>query len=260
MPEGYSSLGGQVLLPSDTDKTPAGSSGGSAAATAAGLAALTIGMETSTDTAQLIAPAGVAGVVGLKPTRRARQPHRRPAGRQVAGLARPDRPHGLRRRDWRSSAIAGPDPSDPATAGAPTGAGLHCRASRRPRLQGKRIAVISSATAPYPAVVSALQAAGATTVVKTIPTPSPNPASIVSTEFKRDLNVYLSHPDASRSQAPSARCRSRTSSTTTSPTRSRGSSTSRASCSPRRRSTSPTRRPRRPTRRTSPPARPRTRR
>ncbi len=28
MPEGYSSLGGQVLLPSDTDKTPAGSSAG----------------------------------------------------------------------------------------------------------------------------------------------------------------------------------------------------------------------------------------
>ena len=68
MPEGYSSLGGQVLLPSDTDKTPAGSSGGSAAATASGLAALTVGVETSTDTAQLIAPAGVAGVVGLKPT------------------------------------------------------------------------------------------------------------------------------------------------------------------------------------------------
>ncbi|BCB89639.1 hypothetical protein Psuf_069520 [Phytohabitans suffuscus] len=68
MPKGYSSLGGQVLLPSDTDKTPAGSSGGSAAATASGLAALTIGMETSTDTAQLLAPADAAGVVGLKPT------------------------------------------------------------------------------------------------------------------------------------------------------------------------------------------------
>src|SRR6185295_13983151 len=68
MPAGYSSLGGQVLLPSDTDKTPAGSSAGSAAATAAGLAALTVGLETSTDTAQLISPAGVAGVVGLKPT------------------------------------------------------------------------------------------------------------------------------------------------------------------------------------------------
>ena len=68
LPEGYSSLGGQVLLPSDTDKTPAGSSAGSAAATAAGLAALTIGLETSPDTAQLIAPAGVAGVVALKPS------------------------------------------------------------------------------------------------------------------------------------------------------------------------------------------------
>ena len=61
MPEGYSSLGGQVLLPSDTDKTPAGSSAGSAAATAAGLAALTVGLETSTDTAQMIAPAGRRG-------------------------------------------------------------------------------------------------------------------------------------------------------------------------------------------------------
>ena len=68
MPEGYSSLGGQVLLPSDTDKTVAGSAAGSAAATAAGLAALTVGLETSTDTAQMIAPAGVAGVVALKPT------------------------------------------------------------------------------------------------------------------------------------------------------------------------------------------------
>ncbi len=58
MPEGYSSLGGQVLLPSDTDKTPGGSSAGSAAATAEGLAALTVGLETSTDTAQMIAPAG----------------------------------------------------------------------------------------------------------------------------------------------------------------------------------------------------------
>ena len=97
MPEGYSSLGGQVLLPSDTDKTPAGSSGGSAAATAAGLAALTVGLETSTDTAQLIAPAGVAGVVGLKPTVGRVSRDGRAAGREVAGLAGPDHPDGLRR-------------------------------------------------------------------------------------------------------------------------------------------------------------------
>ncbi|WP_053227163.1 amidase family protein [Solirubrobacter soli] len=68
MPEGYSSLGGQVLLPSDTDKTPAGSAAGAAAATAAGFAALAVGLETSTDTAQIVAPAGAAGVVALKPS------------------------------------------------------------------------------------------------------------------------------------------------------------------------------------------------
>ena len=91
MPEGYSSLGGQVMLPSDTDKTPAGSSGGSAAATASGLAALTVGMETSTDTAQLIAPAGVAGVVGLKPTVGLVSRDGVLPGRQDAGRAGPDR-------------------------------------------------------------------------------------------------------------------------------------------------------------------------
>src|SRR4029079_1382577 len=37
LPEGYSSLGGQVLLPSDTDKTPAGSSAGPGPAAAARL-------------------------------------------------------------------------------------------------------------------------------------------------------------------------------------------------------------------------------
>jgi hypothetical protein len=40
-------------------------------------------------------------------------------------------------------------------------------------------------------VLTALTAAGATTVVKTIGTPSPNPPSIVPSEFRRDLNAYL---------------------------------------------------------------------
>jgi hypothetical protein len=100
-------------------------------------------------------------------------------------------PIGKTVRDVATSldAIAGPDPADPATAGAPSGsftAGLSTNA-----LQGKRIAVVTTTTAPYPAVVSALQAAGATTTAVTIGTPSPNPPSIVGTEFKRDLNAYL---------------------------------------------------------------------
>ena len=48
MPQGYSSLGGQVLLPSDTNNV-GGSSAGSAAAVSAGFAPR-VGMETTTDT------------------------------------------------------------------------------------------------------------------------------------------------------------------------------------------------------------------
>ena len=68
MPQGYSSLGGQVLLPSDTNKSVGGSSGGSTAAVSAGYAPLAIGSETSPDSAGLITPAANAGLVALKPT------------------------------------------------------------------------------------------------------------------------------------------------------------------------------------------------
>ena len=195
LPDGYSSLGGQVLLPSDTDKTPAGSSAGSAAATASGLAAMTVGMETSTDTAQLISAAGVAGVVGLKPT----------VGLVSRDGVLPvaksqDSPGPLTRTVYDAAlqlqAIAGEDAADPATVGAPAPpdylAGLVPGA-----LAGKRVAVINSNTAPYPAAVAAIQALGATTVVKTIGNPSPNPPSIVTREFERDLNAYLADTEGS---------------------------------------------------------------
>ena len=197
MPDGYSSLGGQVLVPSDTDPGPGGSSGGSAAATASGMAAMTVGMETSTDAAaasvggaQMITPAGTNGVVALKPTvglvSRAGVLPVAKSQDSIGPIART-----VRDAATLLQATAGPDPADPATVGTPAvpnyTAGLTNSA-----LSGKRVAVISSTTAPYPAVVSALQAAGATTVVKTVGTPSPNPASIVTTEFKRDLNSYLS--------------------------------------------------------------------
>jgi Asp-tRNA(Asn)/Glu-tRNA(Gln) amidotransferase A subunit family amidase len=58
-------------------------------------------------------------------------------------------------------------------------------------LGGKRVAVIDSNAAAYPAAVTAIQGLGATTVVKTIGTPSPDSPSIVMSEFKRDLNAYL---------------------------------------------------------------------
>lgn len=187
-PEGYSSLGGQVLLPSDTDKTPAGSSAGSAAATAAGLAAATIGLQTSPDTAQLIAPSGVAGVVGLKPT------VGRVSRTGVLGVARTQDapgPIGKTVRDVATTlqVIGARDSADGATAAAPTGvnylSGLTTTA-----LRGKRVGVVSSTTAPYPDAVAAIQAAGATTVTRT-PTAFTAPPSIVLREFERDLEAYL---------------------------------------------------------------------
>ncbi|GAA0986143.1 hypothetical protein GCM10009555_062900 [Acrocarpospora macrocephala] len=189
LPKGYSSLAGQVLLPSDTDKTPAGSSAGSAAATASGLAAFTVGMETSLDSAQLVAPADAAGVVGLKPTvglvSRA----------GVLPVARSqDAPGPIARTVYDTASaltvLAGPDAADPATAGAPVKdytAGLTTTA-----LQGKKIAVVANTAEPYATMVSKLQSLGATTTQVTIGAPNPDPASIVAREFKRDLNGYLS--------------------------------------------------------------------
>ena len=65
MANGYSSLGGQVLNPYDLDAGTSGSSSGSGAAAAAGLAAITIGTETS---GSIVSPAAQQGIVGLRPT------------------------------------------------------------------------------------------------------------------------------------------------------------------------------------------------
>jgi amidase len=188
-PEGYSSLGGQVLLPSDTDKTPAGSSAGSAAATASGLAALAIGLQTGSDGAQLIAPAGVAGVVGLKPT------VGRVSRKGILPVAKTqDSPGPIARTVTDAAvllqAIAGVDLGDPATLGTPPVpnylSGLVPGA-----LSGKRVAVVSSNVVPYQTAVATLTALGATTAQITVPATDVLPPSIVLREFERDLNAYL---------------------------------------------------------------------
>jgi len=65
MPSGYSSRGGQVLNPFNREKTPSGSSSGSAVAVAAGLCTVSIGTETS---GSIVYPAANNGIVGIKPT------------------------------------------------------------------------------------------------------------------------------------------------------------------------------------------------
>lgn len=62
---GWSGRGGQTRNPHVLDRSPCGSSSGSAVAVAAGLAPLAIGTETN---GSIICPAAVNGVVGIKPT------------------------------------------------------------------------------------------------------------------------------------------------------------------------------------------------
>ncbi|HEX4482893.1 MAG TPA: amidase family protein, partial [Solirubrobacteraceae bacterium] len=199
MPQGYSSLGGQALLPSDTNKTVGGSSGGSAAAVSAGIAPLAIGLETATsEGAQLVAPAGNAGVVGLKPTtglvsRTGVMPVARsqdspgPIGQTVADVA------------TALGAIAGPDPSDPATAGQPSTLPSYTAGLSTTALSGKKVAVISSTTAPYPTAVSELTTLGATTKVVTPGAASKTP-SVIPYEFHAGLDSDLaSEPTGAKS-------------------------------------------------------------
>jgi amidase len=65
MPSGYSSLGGQVLNPYDTSLTPCGSSSGSGAAAALGLATVAVGSETD---GSILCTSDAQSLVGVKPT------------------------------------------------------------------------------------------------------------------------------------------------------------------------------------------------
>jgi Asp-tRNA(Asn)/Glu-tRNA(Gln) amidotransferase A subunit family amidase len=224
--QGYSSLGGQVLDSYDTDKTPAGSSAGSASALSSGLAAATIGLQSSqsgltttgtTDstlaTASAVLPASVMGVDALKPTvgRTSRvgvlgaaksQDSPTPMATTITGLAQ------------AMNAVAGIDPSD--TEVVATGASPADYASGlSTSLAGKTINVLPTVAttnaftvtnAPgYNDAITALTTAGGTASTKTISstagTQPTTPASVLSREFRRDLNAYLAtgHSGASGS-------------------------------------------------------------
>jgi len=111
---GWSGRGGQTRNPYALDRTPCGSSSGSAAAVAANFCAAGIGTETD---GSIVCPSSINGVVGLKPTVglvsragivpiSATQDTAGPMCRTVADAA------------ILLGAIAGVDPRDPATAAA----------------------------------------------------------------------------------------------------------------------------------------------
>jgi len=134
---GWSAVGGLVRNPYSLDRTACGSSSGSGAAIAAGLAAIAIGTETD---GSVICPAAMNGVVGLKPTVglvsrthivpiSPEQDTAGPMTRTVADTAA------------LLAAIAGSDPTDPATREADARKADYLKALDRNALKGARIGV-----------------------------------------------------------------------------------------------------------------------
>jgi amidase len=196
---GWSTLGGQTANPHGTGRNPSGSSSGSAAAVAVGLAPLSVGTETD---GSIISPASACGVVGLKPTLglvsrtgivpiSAAQDTAGPMTCCVADAAA------------LLTALAGPDPADPVTAQAAARPADYAAFLDRGALRGARLGIwrdASKAAVPatrdlLDAAVERLCACGAEI---TDPVDLPEAEQIgepeltaLLHEFKHDLNVYL---------------------------------------------------------------------
>jgi amidase len=195
---GWSAVGGQTRSPYALDRSPCGSSSGSAVAVAAGEAPAAIGTETD---GSITCPAAVNGVVGLKPTvglvSRAR----------IVPISTSQDTPGPIAIDVRTAArllgaIAGSDPADPATREADAHRGDYAAGLRTTALQGTRIGVLRFATGWSPAVdavfaraLDVLRAQGAILVdVARGPDRAAAGAAetiILDSEFKAGIATYL---------------------------------------------------------------------
>jgi amidase len=196
---GWSTLGGQTANPWGEGRNPSGSSSGSAAAVAAGLAPLAVGTETD---GSIISPAAACGVVGVKPTLglisrsgivpiTAAQDTAGPMAGCVADAA------------VLLDALAGPDPEDPATSRAAGQPGGHPGSLRPGALAGARLGIWrGGCKAASPATVAVLdeavdrlRGAGAE-VIDDVGMPGADEIeepelTAMRHEFAHDLNAYL---------------------------------------------------------------------
>ena len=194
---GWSAVGGLVKNPYALDRSPCGSSAGTGAAIAAGLAGGGIGTETD---GSITCPAAINGIVGLKPTVglvsrthivpiSPSQDTAGPMTRTVADAAA------------ILTAIAGSDPADPATAEADAHKTDYLKALDPKALKGARIGVLRitagrspQADAVFEQALATLKAAGAVPVDVKAPELDPigvAEQTILRTEFKASLDAYL---------------------------------------------------------------------
>lgn len=194
---GWSAVGGLTRNPHALDRSACGSSAGSGAATAAGLAAAAIGTETD---GSVTCPSAMNGIVGLKPTvGLVSRTH-------IVPISHSQDTAGPMARNVRDAAIllgtiAGSDPADPATADADRHRADYVAILDPKALQGKRIGVMRFAAGFNPEVdrlfaiaIDQMRSAGATIVE--IPTFDSKPAKaaegvVLASEFKTDINAYL---------------------------------------------------------------------
>ncbi len=192
---GWSAVGGLTKNPHALDRNSCGSSSGSGSATAAGLAAGSIGTETD---GSITCPAGVNGVVGFKPT----------VGlvsrRYIVPISHSQDTAGPMTRSVRDAAImltamAGTDPQDAATADADTWRGDYSKGLSVDALKGMRIGVLRAPNvdaALFDAALATLKAGGADVVMldgskidrQKI---GQGEFKVLLTELKADLATYL---------------------------------------------------------------------
>ncbi|GAB3514675.1 amidase [Pseudoxanthomonas daejeonensis] len=201
---GWSSIGGQTRNPYALDRSPCGSSSGTAVAVAANLAVVGVGTETD---GSILCPAAMNGLVGLKPTVglvsrdgivpiSSSQDTAGPMTRSVEDAA------------LLLAAIAGRDPEDPVTADNSVLSTFDfAEQLRRGDLRGVRIGLLRDRLSISPEVaeateraIGAMRDAGAIVVDTRIPTQGQwddDELEVLLTEFRPGLERYLQ-----RSQAP----------------------------------------------------------
>jgi amidase len=196
---GWSSVRGQTANPHGRGRNPSGSSSGSAAAVAAGLAPLAIGSETD---GSIVSPSSCCGVVGIKPTLglvsrsgiipiTAAQDTAGPMTRTVADAAA------------LLTVLAGYDDADPATDQAAGHVTDYAAFLDPAALDGARIGIWRAGSkeasartvAVLDAAIAAMRAGGATIIdpveladADKIEEPE---FAAMTLEFKHDLNAFL---------------------------------------------------------------------
>lgn len=196
---GWSARGGQVRNPYLLDRTPCGSSSGSAVAVAASLCAVALGTETD---GSIVCPSSICGVVGIKPTVGLTS---RAGVIPISDTQDTVGPHARTVADAALilGVIGGPDPRDPAS----MAAALHTQADYTrfldaDGLRGARVGVLRglfnhgpAVGAIYEAALGEMRALGAQLVEVAFPAELSATADaermVLLYEFKDGLRRYL---------------------------------------------------------------------